>query len=79
MPIFIYQFIELRPILPTVTLLALLALWIAFPAMTPQHCYDTPPTNGKAPRARSLMACILINSTNLQYEFQKYEKKITDS
>ena len=29
------------------TSLTLLALWLAFPAVTPQH---TPPTNGKAPR-----------------------------
>ena len=39
--------LELRPILPAVTPLALLALWLAFPAVTPQHCYDAPPTNGK--------------------------------
>ena len=43
--------LELRPILPAVTPLALLALWLAFPAVTPQHCYHAPPTNGKAPRA----------------------------
>ena len=42
---------ELRPIVPAVTHLALLALWLAFPAVTPQHSYDSPPTNGKAPRA----------------------------
>ena len=35
--------LELRPILPAVTPLALLALWLAFPAVTPQHCYDAPP------------------------------------
>ena len=29
--------LELRPILPAVTPLALLALWLAFPAVTPQH------------------------------------------
>ena len=53
--------LELRPILPAVTPLALLALWLAFPAVTPQHCYDAPPTNGKARRActQSFMACIL--------------------
>ena len=33
--------VELRPILLAVTPLALLALWLAFPAVTPQH---TPPT-----------------------------------
>ena len=38
----------LRPILPAVTPLALLALWFAFPAVTPQHSYDASPTNGKA-------------------------------
>ena len=43
--------LELRPILPAVTPLALLALWLAFLAATPQHSYDAPPTNGKAPRA----------------------------
>ena len=43
--------LELRPILPAVTPLALLALWLAFPAVTPQHSDDTPTTNGKAPRA----------------------------
>ena len=43
--------LELRPILPAVTPLALLASWLAFPAVTPQHSYDVPPTNGKAPRA----------------------------
>ena len=34
--------LEFRPILPavTVTPLALLALWLAFPAVTPQHSYD---------------------------------------
>ena len=59
--------LELRPILPAVTPLALLALLLAFPAVTPQHCYDVPPANGKALRAarractRSFMACILIN------------------
>ena len=42
--------LELRPILLAVTPLALLALWLAFPAGTPQHRYDNPPTNGKAPR-----------------------------
>ena len=35
-----------RRILPAVTPLALLALWLAFPAVTPQP----PPINGKAPR-----------------------------
>ena len=34
--------LELRPILPAVTPLALLALWLAFPAVTSQHCYDAP-------------------------------------
>ena len=43
-----YIILELRPTLPAVTPLALLALWLAFPEVTPQH---TPPTNGKAPRA----------------------------
>ena len=43
--------LELRPILPAVAPLALLALWLAFPVVTPQHCYDAPPTNVKAPRA----------------------------
>ena len=42
--------LELRPILPAVTSLALLALWLTFPAVTPQH---TPPANGKAPRERA--------------------------
>ena len=67
--------LELRPILPAVTPLALLALWLAFPAVTPQHCYDAPPTNGKAPLApltsaarrtctESFMACIWINQFN---------------
>ena len=42
--------LELRPILPAVRPLALLALWLVFPAVTPQHSYDAPPTNGKAPR-----------------------------
>ena len=32
-----YSQLELRPILPAVTPLALLALWLAFPAVTPQH------------------------------------------
>ena len=40
--------LELHPILPAVTPLALLALWLAFPAVTPQHCYDANLTNGKA-------------------------------
>ena len=35
--------VQLRPILPTVTPLALLALWLAFPAVTPQHSYNAPP------------------------------------
>ena len=34
-------------ILPAVTPLALLALWLAFPAVTSQHCYDAPPTKNK--------------------------------
>ena len=38
--------LELRPILPAVTSLALLALLLAFPAVTPQHT----PTNVNAPR-----------------------------
>ena len=38
--------LELRPILVAVTPLALLALWLAFPAVTPQHSY------GKLPMAR---------------------------
>ena len=42
--------LELRPILPEVTPLTLHALWLAFPAVTLQHSYDAPPTNGKAPR-----------------------------
>ena len=50
--------LELRPILPAVTPLALLALWLAFPAVTPQHCYDAPLTNGNAPRAPAAgLAC----------------------
>ena len=43
--------LELRPILPAVTPLAVLALWLAFRAVPPQHSYDARPTNGKAPRA----------------------------
>ena len=39
--------LELRPILPAVTPLALVALWLAFPAVTPQHCFDAYPTNGR--------------------------------
>ena len=42
--------LELHPISPAVTPLASLTLWLAFPAVTPQHSYDAPPTNGKAPR-----------------------------
>ena len=37
--------------LPAVTPLTLLELCLAFPAVTPQHCYDAPPTNRRAPRA----------------------------
>ena len=41
--------LELRPILPTVTALALLVLWPAFPAVTPTLLLH-PPANGNAPR-----------------------------
>ena len=41
--------LELGPILPAVTPLAKLALWLAFPAVTPH----ANPTNGKAPRRRT--------------------------
>ena len=41
--------LELRPILPAVTPLALLALWLAFLAVT----LRAPPTNGKALRSRA--------------------------
>ena len=40
--------LQLHPILPAVTPLALLELWLAFSAVTTQHCYDAPPTNDKA-------------------------------
>ena len=38
--------LELRPILPAVTSLVLLALWLVYPAVTPQH---TPPTKWQGP------------------------------
>ena len=53
---FLLYTLELRPILPAMTTLALLALWLAFPAVTPQHSYDSPLTNGKAPRAPFVIA-----------------------
>ena len=81
--------LELHPIFPAVTPLALLALWRAFPAVTPQHSYDTTPTNGKAPHAplaiagcsackQSFISCILNSPKLKKYESNKYEK-ITDS
>ena len=39
--------LEWRPMLPAVTPLALLALWLAFLAVTPHAA----PTNGKVPRS----------------------------
>ena len=62
--------LELHPILPAVTPLALLPLRLAFPVVTPQYSYDALPTNGKAPRAplasagrrtctQSFISCIL--------------------
>ena len=52
------QRLEFGPILPAVTPLALVALWLAFSAVTPQHYYDAPPTNGKAPRAPLAIAVL---------------------
>ena len=42
-----WSILELRPILPAATPLALLALWLAFLAVTPHAAL----TNGKAPRS----------------------------
>ena len=63
--------LELRPIVPAVTPIALLPLWLAFPAVTPQHCYDAPPTNGKDPLASAAQG---LHAKFHGMHFHKFDK-----
>ena len=82
------KLLELRPILPVVTPLALLALWLSFPAVTLNNDMTPPPTNGKAPReplasarwpaaglARSFISCNFKLSVTLKICIPKIRKQ----